>query len=61
MAAAISKLAKFPELGSKIAGHADKRVLVVEGNLVVYEIVLSAEPVIVIRNIRPRRTVAKAK
>ena len=53
----ILKLRKFPELGSKIAGQAEKRVLVVAGNLVIYEIVLRAEPVIVIRNIRPRRTV----
>ena len=56
LVASILKLGKFPELGSKIAGQADKRVLVVAGNLVIYEIVLRAEPVIVIRNIRPRST-----
>jgi plasmid stabilization system protein ParE len=56
LVSAILKLGKFPELGSKIAGQADKRVLVVAGNLVVYEVVLRSEPVIVIRNIRPRRT-----
>ncbi len=56
MVAAIVELGNFPELGSKIAGQANRRVLVVEGNLVVYEIVISAEPIIVIRNIRPRRT-----
>ena len=56
LVASILKLSKFPDLGSKIAGQADKRVLVVAGNLVIYEIVLRAEPVIVIRSIRPRRT-----
>ncbi len=52
----ILKLRKFPNLGSKIAGQADKRVLVVSGNLIIYEIVLNEEPIVVIRNIRPRRT-----
>ena len=52
----IKKIGKFPELGVKIAGQADKRVLVVAGNLVIYQIVLRSEPVIVIRNIRPRGT-----
>jgi len=56
--ASIRKLGKFPELGAKIAGQADKRLFVVAGNLVVYEVVLRAEPLIVIRNIRPRRTEA---
>jgi len=56
LVASILKLSKFPDLGSRIAGQADKRVLVVSGNLKVYEIVLRAEPAIVIRNIRPRRT-----
>jgi plasmid stabilization system protein ParE len=55
LVASILKLGKLPNLGSKIAGQADKRVLVVSGNLVIYEIILRAEPVIVIRNIRPRR------
>lgn len=54
--ASILKLGKFPEMGLKIAGQADKRVLVAAGNLIIYEIVLQAEPVIVIRNIRPRHT-----
>ena len=52
--ASILKLCRFPEIGLKIAGQADKRVLVVAGNLIVYEIVLQAEPIIVVRNIRPR-------
>jgi len=60
LVSAILKLGEFPELGSKIAGQADKRVLIVAGNLVIYEIVFSTEPVIVIRNIRPRRTGLKA-
>ena len=55
LVASILKLSKFPAFGSKIAGQADKRVLVVAGNLVIYEIVLHKEPIIVIRNIRPRR------
>ena len=49
----ILKLGKFPDAGLKIAGAADKRVLVVAGNLIIYEIILRAEPIIVIRNIRP--------
>ncbi len=56
LVASILKLGKFPELGSKIAGQSDKRVLVVAGNLVIYEIALIEEPIIVIRNIRPRHT-----
>ncbi len=55
LVASIEKLAKFPDLGSKIAGQSDKRVLIVAGNLVIYEIALRPEPIIVIRNIRPRR------
>ena len=56
LVSSILKIGEFPELGAKIAGQAEKRVLVVAGNLIVYEIVLLAEPFIVIRNIRPRRT-----
>lgn len=56
LASSILKLGKFPEMGSKIAGQSDKRCLVVAGNLVVYEIILRAEPAIVVRNIRPRHT-----
>lgn len=52
----ILKIGEFPEIGSKIASQADKRVLFVEGNAIIYEIVLRAEPFIVIRNIRPRRS-----
>jgi plasmid stabilization system protein ParE len=55
LVASILKLGEFPDLGAKISGQADKRVLVVAGNLVIYEIFLRADPVIVIRNIRPRR------
>lgn len=51
---AIFKIGEFPELGAKIAAQADKRVLFIAGNTIIYEIVLRAEPIIVIRNIRPR-------
>ena len=50
----IFKIGEFPELGVKIAAQADKRVLFVSGNAIIYEIALKAEPIIVIRNIRPR-------
>jgi hypothetical protein len=50
----ILKLGEFPELGAKLAGQIDKRVLFVAGNAVVYEIVLRKDPCIVIRNIKPR-------
>ena len=50
----ILKIGEFPELGVKIAAQADKRVLFVAGNAIIYEIVLQAEPIAVIRNIRPR-------
>jgi plasmid stabilization system protein ParE len=53
----ILKLGVFPELGTKLAGQADKRVLFVSGNAIIYEIVLTKEPYIVIRNIKPRKTV----
>ncbi len=52
----ILKLGEFPELGSKIAGQADKRVLFVSGNSIIYEIVLKKDPFIMIRNIKPRKT-----
>ncbi len=52
----ILKLGDFPELGSKLAGQSDKRVLLVSGNAIVYEIVLAKSPYIIIRNIKPRRT-----
>jgi plasmid stabilization system protein ParE len=52
----IFKLGDFPEIGSKLAGQSDKRVLFVSGNAIVYEIVLVKEPYILIRNIKPRRT-----
>lgn len=52
----ILKLGEFPELGSKLAGQSDKRVLIVDGNAILYEIILTKEPYIIIRNIKPRRT-----
>jgi plasmid stabilization system protein ParE len=52
----ILKLGDFPEMGSKLAGQSDKRVLFVSGNAIIYEIVLIKDPYIIIRNIRPQRT-----
>ncbi len=52
----ILKIGDFPEIGSKLAGQSDKRVLFVSGNAIVYEIALTKEPYILIRNIKPRRT-----
>ncbi len=52
----VLKLSDFPEIGSKLAGQSDKRVLFVSGNAIVYEIVLVKKPYILIRNIKPRRT-----
>ena len=52
----ILKISDFPEMGSKLAGQSDKRVLFVSGNAIVYEIILSKDPYILIRNIKPRRT-----
>jgi plasmid stabilization system protein ParE len=52
----ILKLGDFPEIGGKLAGQSDKRVLFVSGNAIIYEIVLTKDPYIIIRNIRPRRT-----
>lgn len=56
LASSTLKLGEFPELGSKLAGQSDKRVLIVDGNAIIYEIMLTKEPYIIIRNIKPRRT-----
>ena len=56
LVASIIKIGEFPELGAKIAGQSDKRVLFVSGNAIIYEIVLQKDPFVVIRNIRPRGT-----
>lgn len=56
LVSSILKLGEFPELGSKLASQSDKRVLIVAGNAIIYEIVLIKEPYIIIRNIKPRRT-----
>ncbi len=56
LVSSILKIGEFPEIGTKIAGQSDKRVLYVAGNAIIYEIVLRADPIIVIRNIRPRRS-----
>ena len=52
----IMKLSEYPEIGLKLAGQATKRVLFVQGNAIVYEIILTKNPYIVIRNIKPRKT-----
>jgi len=56
LVSSILKLSDYPELGSKLAGQSDKRVLIVSGNAIIYEIVLTKEPYIIIRNIKPRNT-----
>ena len=56
LVSAVLKLGEFPELGSKLAGQSDKRVLIIDGNAIIYEILLTKEPYIIIRNIKPRRT-----
>jgi plasmid stabilization system protein ParE len=53
----ILKIGDFPEIGSKLAGQSDKRVLFVLGNAIIYEIILTKDPYIIIRNIKPRKTV----
>jgi len=53
---AVSKLSDFPNLGRKIGGHEEKRQLIMSSNVIIYEIVLSASPYVVIRNVRPRGT-----
>lgn len=52
----ILKLGEFPEIGSKLAGQSDKRVLFVSGNAIIYEILLTKDPFIIVRNIKPRKT-----
>ena len=52
----ILKIGDYPEIGIKLAGQSDKRVLFVSGNAIVYEITLIKDPYILIRNIKPRRT-----
>ncbi len=53
---AVDRLAAYPELGRRIGGNETKRQLIVAGNSIVYEIVMSGSPYIVIRNVRPRGT-----
>jgi len=52
----ITKLGEFPRLGQPIHRDPLRRKLVVEGNVVLYEILLTGDPSIVIRNLRPRRS-----
>lgn len=56
LVASIDKVGEFPEIGTKIAGQSDKRVLFVAGNAVIYEVVLQKDPFVVVRNIKPRKT-----
>lgn len=57
---AVSKLSDFPIMGRKIGGHNEKRQLIISGNTIIYEIVISSSPYIIIRNIRPRGTDQKS-
>jgi hypothetical protein len=54
--ASLRLLSDFPEMGKPLGGHAKKRKWVLSGNVVLYEIVLTREPFIVIRGILPRKT-----
>ncbi len=56
LSAAIHKLAEFPRLGHPINKDPLRRKLVVSKNTVAYEIVISKDPFIVIRNVIPRKT-----
>jgi plasmid stabilization system protein ParE len=49
-------LEQFPELGRKIGGHFHKRYLIIDGNTVIYEIVLQKTPMVIIREIRTRKS-----
>jgi plasmid stabilization system protein ParE len=53
---AVSKLSDFPSMGRRIGGHKEKRQLIISGNTIICEIVISASPFIVIRSIQPRGT-----
>lgn len=53
---AVSKLSKFPEMGRRIGGFEEKRQLILLGNTIIYEILLTPSPCIIIRNVRPRGT-----
>ena len=50
-----SRLEAFPELGRKIGKQFHKRYLIIDGNIVTYEIVLGKIPKVIIRSIRPRK------
>ncbi len=52
----IGKLSDFPQMGKIFVSNVNRRFLIVEGNLVFYEIVLDKDPFIVIVGIRPRKT-----
>ena len=48
---------RYPELGRKIGNHFHKRYIVIDGNILIYEIVLNHDPMIVVRAIRPRKSI----
>jgi len=52
-----SRLEAFPELGRKIVTKFHLRYLVVDGNVITYEIVLDEIPRIIIRAIRPGKVI----
>jgi plasmid stabilization system protein ParE len=54
----VTKLQDFPELGRKIGKDFHKRYLVIDGNILIYEIVLNKNPMVIIRSIRPRKASA---
>jgi len=56
IAQSLSQLSEFPQLGSAIQKNALKRKLIVSGNIIYYEIILSKLPYIVVRNVVPRKT-----
>lgn len=49
-------LESYPELGRKIGKDFHKRYLVIDGNILIYEIVLNKNPMVIIRGIRPRKS-----
>ena len=55
---AVLLLISNPELGRKIGNHFHKRYLVIDGNVITYEIVLKLTPMVIIRRIKPRKMVA---
>ncbi len=55
---AVQHLELNPEMGRKIGNHFHKRYLVIDGNVINYEIVLKLTPMVIIRRIKPRKMVS---